>query len=189
MIEKKEARSICREIRNLLTDDDTARLSELICNRILGMELYRSSYVILAYYKYGKEVDLKTLFDKAFKDGKKIFLPRVIGNEMNFYPYTGINSIKEGYKGIMEPVSEEIYVPEESSKILMIMPGLAFDKRLGRAGYGGGFYDRYLNKYSDRISIKLAVAYDLQVLDDEMILDEYDRKPDLLVTEDDIYHN
>lgn len=60
------------------------------------------------------------------------------------------------------------------------MPGVAFDKKLNRAGYGGGFYDRYLEKHPD--IYKAAVCFDFQVVD-EIETENYDLKPDVLVME------
>ena len=64
---------------------------------------------------------------------------------------------------------------------MIILPGLAFDVTGGRVGYGGGFYDKYLSKSPPLI--KIAVAYEFQVLDTEIEVDEFDIKPDYIVTE------
>ena len=183
MITKSEARKISSQKRKLLSESEVESLSGLICEKLSELDEYKSSDDILAYFRYGNEVDLKLLFAKANEDGKRVFLPRVYGRSMDFYPYTGADSIKEGYKGIFEPVSDDKYIPDNDRKILMIMPGLAFDKALGRAGYGGGFYDRYLERFKDIRIAKVAVAYDLQIMDDELILNDQDIKPDKIITE------
>ena len=187
MIDKKEARRLCLKKRSLLTDDEVSYMSRVICEKIINLEIYKSAGDIMAYYRLGKEIDLSVLFEEAFKDEKNVFLPRVNGREMDFYPYTGEGSIRSGFKGIMEPVSEEAYIPQVDKEILMIMPGAAFDKKLGRAGYGGGFYDRYLERFRGHRIYRIAAAYDFQVLDDEIALDAYDIKPDMIITKDNIY--
>ena len=107
---------------------------------------------------------------------------------MDFFPYTGRDSVSKGYMGIMEPVSDETFTYGADKKILMIMPGVAFDRKGGRVGYGGGYYDRYLDRYRNEKIVRLAAAYELQVLDEEIELDEFDIKADIVVTEDNIYN-
>ena len=63
------------------------------------------------------------------------------------------------------------------------MPGLAFDKEHNRIGYGGGFYDRYLERYADTDFIKVALAYDFQIFD-KLKVEEHDQKIDAVITED-----
>ena len=186
MIDKSAARKISSYKRNLLSEVEIAEKAKLICDKITQLENYRSADNILAYYRYGKEVDLKYLYEKAADDGKRVFLPRVKGRDMDFYPYTGSESIREGYKGIKEPISEAAFIPDSDMSILMIMPGLAFDRKLGRAGYGGGFYDRYLDRFKDAYIAKAAVAYSIQILEDEIALNELDIRPEMIITENEI---
>ena len=64
---------------------------------------------------------------------------------------------------------------------MIIIPGLAFDRFGGRVGYGGGFYDKYLTQ--NKNLIKIAVAYDFQVIEDVLEISKFDVKPDYIVTE------
>ena len=82
--------------------------------------------------------------EKAWADGKEIAVPKVQGLDMIFYKLTDFAQLEPGYYGIPEPVSGEIVQWEDA---LMIMPGVAFDRQNHRVGYGGGFYDRYLEKH------------------------------------------
>jgi 5-formyltetrahydrofolate cyclo-ligase len=82
-------------------------------------------------------------------------------------------------KGISEPLPERRVVYEGA---LMILPGLAFDKSGARIGYGGGFYDRFLEKYPESASCKISLAYDFQVYD-QLEIEDFDERVDGIITE------
>jgi 5-formyltetrahydrofolate cyclo-ligase len=86
--------------------------------------------------------------------------------------------LKKGYFGIDEPVTTELADDKEA---LIIVPGVAFDERGFRVGYGKGYYDRFLNKHSDYT--KIALAYEMQILT-EIPNDEYDVAMNRIITEE-----
>ena len=191
MIDKKTIRKEMLAKRNTMDRESVSELSRRICENIRSLSEYQSSEIILSYYPKGNEMDTRPLFT----DAKRFYLPRVDKKEMEFFRYLGENSLATGAFGIKEPKSDEAVpyikeaVPKEAGcpgSILMIMPGLAFDIYGGRAGYGAGFYDRYLAEHKDDNIIKVAAAFSFQVIDDRLLCDEYDIKPDILVTENSI---
>jgi 5-formyltetrahydrofolate cyclo-ligase len=102
------------------------------------------------------------LIEAALEAGKRVAVPKVIGQEMEFIYLSSLKELSIGYQGIEEPAGTLVAAEK---KVLMIMPGLAFDKAGNRVGYGGGFYDRYLNKNQDKDFVKLALAFDFQIVD------------------------
>ena len=187
MIDKKTIRKEMLAKRNTMDRESVSELSRRICENIRSLSEYQSSEIILSYYPKGNEMDTRPLFT----DAKRFYLPRVDKKEMEFFRYLGEDSLATGAFGIKEPKSDEAvpYVPKEAGcpgSILMIMPGLSFDIYGGRAGYGAGFYDRYLAEHKDDNIIKVAAAFSFQVIDDRLLCDEYDIKPDILVTENSI---
>ena len=104
-------------------------------------------------------------------------MPKVYGRDMKFHRITTLSELKPGKYGILEPDNTDICEPEQG---LMIMPGLAFDKEHHRAGYGGGFYDRYLEQHP--AFYKAAVAFSFQIVD-HIETESYDLKPDCIITE------
>lgn len=145
--------------RSSLSDEEVRDMSAAICRNIIQLPEYKYADVILGYYSTRKEPILFELFDEAIKGGKRVYLPKVISKEdMEFFRYESPKDVAPGSFGIMEPVTEEKFsgvsslcchsVKEELS-VLMIMPGVAFDEEGNRLGYGGGYYDRYLEKLSD----------------------------------------
>lgn len=109
--------------------------------------------------------------------GQTVLVPKVYGRDMKFHRITALSELKPGKYGILEPDNTDICEPKQG---LMIMPGLAFDKEHHRAGYGGGFYDRYLEQHP--AFYKAAVAFSFQIVD-HIETERYDLKPDCIITE------
>jgi 5-formyltetrahydrofolate cyclo-ligase len=129
---------------------------------------------IAMYYPFKKEVDLLKLVE-VLKD-KDILFPKVIGNNMIFVKINTFSDFKKGKFGIMEPIGES-YGKEID---VYLIPGVAFDKRLYRLGYGGGYFDKYFS--NQRSGLKVGIAFDFQIIDKLPIFD-YDIKMDKIITE------
>ena len=112
---------------------------------------------------------------EAWKLGKSVWFPRVEGSEMNFYLVEQKEDLQPGAYGILEPTGE---YKADGYDGLLIMPGVAFDEECHRIGYGGGFYDKYLEKHPDLHTI--AVAFELQMYR-ELPFEEHDIKPEKLL--------
>ena len=100
---------------------------------------------------------------------------------MNFYLVESKDDLQPGAYGILEPTGNHIADGEDG---LLIMPGVAFDEECHRIGYGGGFYDRFLEKHPD--IIRLAVAFDFQILD-LVPTEPTDICPQIIVTQSKVY--
>ena len=107
-----------------------------------------------------------------------VAVPKVVEKDMVFYKLTDFSQLEPGYFGIPEPASGEIV---EWPEALMIMPGVAFDRENHRVGYGGGFYDRYLEKHPQLE--RVAVAFSFQMLP-EVPTEPTDICPQIVVTEE-----
>lgn len=194
---KRDIRKSILTLRDSISADDKARYDVEIREIVTGMAEYREAEVILAYVSYKSEVDTTLLIQQALSDGKAVFAPKVAGREMEFWKITSLEDLQEGYKGIREPI-QSISFSEwiKACKVMMWMPGAVFDRERHRIGYGGGFYDRYLNRLAGNIEnvaetrnlmgqvcfITVALAYSCQVLE-RIPYEEHDRKPDLIITE------
>ena len=138
---------------------------------------FQNSSRILAYADYNHEVMTGFIIEEAWKAGKEVAVPKVVGQDMVFYKLIDFSQLEKGYFGIPEPARGEIIQWEEA---LMIMPGVAFDRENHRVGYGGGFYDRFLEKHPQ--IKRLAVAFDFQILD-EVPVEPTDISPEIIATE------
>ena len=128
------------------------------------------------------EVDTSLIINYYRKNNKKTAIPKVLENNMEFYYFNCEKELVNGYFNIPEPVNiDESNKCIPSNNDVIIIPGLAFDRFGGRVGYGGGFYDKYLTQ--NKNLIKIAVAYDFQVIEDVLEISKFDVKPDYIVTE------
>lgn len=188
--EKKRLRKEILSIRNAIPPMIRQELSDKILQKVYDLEEYKSADVILVYADYQSEVITSPLIEKSLIDGKKVFCPKVSGNDMDFYQIKELSELGEGYKGIREPVSGERFSDEMNSLSgpLVIMPGVVFDRNCHRIGYGKGFYDRFLTRMSESgLSLHaIGLGFECQLVD-EVPSEIHDISLDMIVTENDVY--
>ena len=195
MLTKKEIRKAVLTERSALDEETVALASQVICQKIMGIDVYEEATDVCLYMPMQNEVDVLLLAEAAEEDGKRVWVPKVIekttgkGDEkkagvMVFNRFTGLGEedIITGAYDIRESRSEEILEPND--KTLIIMPGAVFTPWKDRIGYGGGFYDKFLDEHPQCKTI--AACYDLQVVD-ELPVEEHDRKPDYVVSETSVF--
>ena len=175
---KKELRKMIMEQRMELPDEVMYELSEQICNKVKSMKEYIEADDICMYMPANNEVDVTFLIEDAWSKGKTVWLPKTAGRRMDFFKFDSTTPLSEGSFKILEPESEIMLEPDE--KTLILMPGVAFSLDGGRIGYGGGYYDIYLEQHSE--SKKIAVCYEFQIVD-ELPIEEHDIKPDFIISE------
>lgn len=189
MADKKLIRNSIRKLRDSLPEDERSIKSAAITDNVISTSEYRDARDVLVYVSTGSEADTTELIRRCFNDKKNVYVPKVYGKDMRFICIGSLDELAPGYYGIMEPVSDEP-VWEKGSRdtyndILCIMPGLAFDRDFNRIGYGGGFYDKFLEKAQ---VYKMAVCYDCQIV--ECIdAQDTDIKPDMIVTDMEVIKN
>lgn len=176
---KKEIRKKILSLRDGIDVANREKGRILLTERIVGHQWFYLSDTILCFASYGSEIDTDLIIEEALRQKKKVCLPRIDGENMNFYIVSSMEEVENGYKGILEPKQECLrFQPKEAipEKTLMIMPGVAFDIYGNRLGYGKGFYDRFLSE-NDHLSIRtIGVGFRCQIVE-ELPTDENDRKP------------
>lgn len=163
--------------RKKVTEEEVKRWSHLIAEKVFLLPEFQNAKQILVYADYNHEVMTGEIIKAAWKAGKEVAVPKVTGKEMVFIHLTDFNQLAPGYFSIPEPETGEEISWEEG---LMIMPGVAFDKFCRRVGYGGGFYDRYLEKHP-RVK-RVAAAFEFQLLP-QVPTEPTDISPEIVVTE------
>lgn len=177
--QKKKLRREVLARRDALTKEERERGKFLITERLLGHQWYYLSDTILGFVSYGSEICTTEILENALRDGKKVYVPRVEGREMQFYRIGSLTELQKGYKGIPEPeenTERYVFEPEGAAKCLLLMPGSVFDPFGNRMGYGAGFYDRYL---ADKEALRLrsiAIGFRCQQAE-EVPMEETDLKP------------
>ena len=105
--------------------------------------------------------------------------PKCFGKNMEFFCFSDLTELRVGAFGILEPPKEKPAFPDENT--LMLVPGMAFDRNMNRIGYGGGYYDRYFEKYRDIAYFKLGLAHEFQIYD-SLEVEEHDYRIDGVVS-------
>ncbi len=178
MSTKKEIRRLVKERRALLRPEEETENSRKILESLLSLPEYKKARQVFCYVDYNHEVHTWPILERAMADGKRTAVPKVHGKDMVFYYIEKEEDLEPGYFGIREP--KEGLPPAGGDSVLFIMPGVAFDRAHHRIGYGGGFYDRYLEAHPDLCTA--AVAYECQIFD-QVPFEEFDIRPSLLITE------
>ncbi len=187
-MEKSEIRRELIKKRDEISDDIWNEHSKTIEKNIMKSRLYKECSKLLLYVDYHGEVGTFTLIEDALINGKAVYLPKVHEgfNEarMDFYRIASSYELVDGPLGIPEPIPnvEKCFSYEDfkDEKLLMIVPGVAFDLNGNRLGYGKGYYDNYLKDKPNIVTV--GVCFSMQ-LKDEIPADESDVKLDLIVTE------
>lgn len=174
---KKEIRQKNKWNRDKMTEEECCQRSIVICHKILSSKLYEEADCVYGYYPLGNEVSLIPVMVDCLEQGKKLALPRVDGDHMDFYQITSLDQVEEGCFHVMEPVTTE-KVHEE--RALVLTPGVAFDRNGNRIGYGKGYYDRYFTCHPSLT--RLGVSYYSQ-MEESIPAQETDVKLQYLITE------
>lgn len=167
MESKSEIRKKVLALRDRLGPMERKRSEILMTERILGHQWYYKAKELLIFLSYGSEIDTAPIWEEALRQGKKVYVPCVLGEYMEFFRISGKADLQPGYKGIPEPVDIDkrekfVFTVEKTDSALMLMPGVAFDPVRNRIGYGKGFYDRYL---ADKMGLHtIAIGYDCQMV-------------------------
>lgn len=177
MTEKQLIRKEIYKLKQSLSDEIAAYLSRKICGSLVQTEEFQKAYCIALYYSIRGEVQTVELIEEWYKK-KKIVLPAVFGENMNFYLYTGKEHLIPGTLNIPEPVSPEMIPAEDID--LFVVPGIAFDCECNRMGRGKGYYDRFLAG-TDKPTIGLCFGFQLK---ERIPTEEHDRKMIMVITED-----
>lgn len=187
-MDKKEIRADLLSKRDTMSQETWVEYSRKIERNLLRSHLFKECDKLFLYADFHGEVGTITLIEEALMRGKKIYLPKVHENfdenKMDFYNITSTFELVSGYKGIMEPISSQDrrfnYEEAKNEKLLMLVPGIAFDINGNRLGYGKGYYDNYLKDKPSMTTIGL--CFSMQIMDDIPVIDT-DIKLDYIISE------
>lgn len=187
-MDKKDIRKSILYERNNLSDIEAIEKSKIIINKLISLEEFKNSKVVFVYMDFKNEVKTGEIINTLFRENKRVVVPwtdtvntEIIPTEIMDLERDLVNSSF----GYLEPKREEERQVNIEEIDLIIVPGVAFDKKLNRIGFGKGYYDRIL-KVKRKDAHAIAIAYEFQVLD-EIPQEEHDIKMDLIITEENIY--
>lgn len=190
MENKSDLRKRILNIRNSMDNKDSYEKSSVIMEKLTAMYIYKKAQVVFVYMDFNNEVETMTLIKRMLLEKKKVVIPYtdtvntvIIPSELKDMDQDLVKS-KFGY---YEPAPERIVPVKPEELDLVVVPGVVFDKKLNRIGFGKGYYDRILCRLK-KDAKAVAVAYDFQVLE-EVPSEEHDIKMDMIITEKNIYKN
>ena len=170
---KQELRTIAKENRICIKNKELKE--KVITEKVLNNVKVKNSKNILIYVSMKYEVSTINLIKELFNLNKNIYVPKVIDNYLKFYQINSLEELEISKYGILEPTSNREFKYNKDS--ICIVPGLMFDKNNNRLGYGGGYYDRFLNKYD---IYKIGICFK-EFLIDKLEIEEHDIKMDLVI--------
>lgn len=178
---KQRLRSEYKNIRKALSVSQKARLDEEIFRRAVNLWAYREEQLVLSYVSRDIEVDTVAIINKAFEDGKTVAVPRCKqgAGAMDFYIISSFDDLEKGVFGILEPNPEKCERLSDFSRGVCFVPALCFDMNGSRLGYGKGYYDRFLAKFSGK-SVGLCYS---SCICPELPCGKFDKSVDILISD------
>lgn len=153
-------KQVLQEMRALPREQKQA-MDQALTDQFLKHPFYQEAKVIATYLSFPHEFQTQELIEQALKDGKKVLIPKTYPKgRMDFVVYDPQQLVKTSF-GLLEPQGN-LEVVDASQIDLIHVPGLAFTTEGYRIGYGGGYYDRYLEYFSGHT---LSTIYPCQVQD------------------------
>ncbi len=176
---KRSIRSDLLARRKHLAAETCLSLSLQIQRFLLQTLEFQSATVIALYSPVFNEVFTEEILRESLAGGKQVLYPRVRGCELEFVRIATIHELMPGSFGVLEPTGSEILLPGQID--MVVVPGVGFDRRGGRLGYGKGFYDRALKAF-DRPGCLVGLCFELQLLE-TLPVESHDVRMDMLITE------
>ncbi len=174
MLDKPALRDRFCDVRECLSADEVRAASSALCRRLARMAVLREAGAVMAYLAFRNEPDLGLLFDLL--PDIQWSVPRTEEKRLIPHVYEPGNLIRHRY-GMLEPSADAPTV-EPARLDVVLVPGVSFDRRGGRLGFGGGFYDRFLTTTSAE---RIGLTYDA-CLSEELPCAEHDQRMDWVVT-------
>ena len=183
-MEKKDIRKQIFAQRAKVSEAFVQQQSTLIAENIFALPQFLGASCIYVYMDYNKEASTRAIIEEAWRLGKKVAAPKVFGEHMRYFYIYSYEDVAPGYFNIPEPDEKRNLEEAADEDALLLVPGVAFDKDRHRCGYGKGFYDRYLSRHIQHVTV--AMALDFQVVE-QVPADAHDICPQILVTPTAIY--
>ena len=147
--------------------------------------LKKNNYIfqnIGGYFPSNYEIDDLKILKFLEKKNFNILLPVIKkNNQMDFFKWSANDPLKINKFGIPEPVGRKIFIPD-----ILLIPLVSYDRKLNRLGYGGGFYDRYIEKIEKHKKIiKIGLAFSYQKTK-KIPINKFDKKLDFIINEKEI---
>ena len=182
--DKDALRARFRAVREGLGACERARVDAAICEHVVALDAFAQAETVLSYLSFGAEVDTRGIIGRAWQLGKRVCLPRCVSGtrEMSWHVVESLDGLLRSPFGVEEPEDDDatrIDVAAAGPAIALV-PGLTFDARGFRLGYGGGYYDAFLARFR---GCSVGLCRTAQLSERLAALDGHDLPVQLVVTE------
>ena len=190
-MELQEVKKTIREQAhaNRRAQENKDELSEAICNKFAALPEFASAKCILAYIDVRTEVRTRHYLPALLASGKRIAVPYCVDDVLELFELAGMDELSVGMYKILEPKPELRDIPAKRVEVkdldLIMVPGVAFDRRGARMGHGFGYYDKLLEHARPDAPL-VALAFECQLFA-EIPTQAHDIFMDKIVTEEAIY--
>ena len=174
-MDKTALRQQIRLQKRQMTEAEIIQKSRQLFRLFTATDAYKNAKSIYGYMSYNQEVRTLPILEQALRDGKRVAIPKCYGTEMRFIWMEDLSKTTPN-RGIPEPIADGPVADDASA--LVLMPGMAFDPKGHRIGYGGGYYDKFLANEPNHPTV--ALCYDFQVLA-QLETDAFDIPVDLVI--------
>ena len=174
---KSSLRNILLEKRDNTSFDLLEIASGKIQKRLKRIYAFKNAQKIGVYYPIGSEILTQDIIQELLSDTKEVFLPKVIGDKIEFRKITDFSSLENGSFDIMEPKDG---CQADNELDVIIVPTVAITPEGVRLGYGHGFYDRFL---AENKTATISLTFEKQIVKN-IPRTEHDKIIDWIVTED-----
>lgn len=188
MAAKPDFRKRMLDARAALPPSVRAEEDRLIAQALLSLPQFADAECVLSYVSFGSEVDTRRFIERTHAAGKLVALPKCAegSRDMRWFEFDGWASLEKSAFGMEEPrcdACRELDAAEYAGKrTLAIVPGLAFDEKGYRIGYGGGYYDRFLEGFPGTSVGLCRSDFLFESLRGQKIIDRHDLPVDIVVT-------
>ncbi|WP_353855237.1 5-formyltetrahydrofolate cyclo-ligase [Bacillus sp. Bos-x628] len=178
---KKELRLQTLAMLDQLSSEEFERKTASLYKHLFQLTAWNQAKTIGLTMSRGREVPTGPLIETAWQEGKTVCVPTCFpaNKQMTFYEYTPQTKMNSSYFGLMEPDPSVSTAVDKTAIDLMIVPGVCFDQKGYRIGYGGGYYDRYLLDYQ---GVTLAICLSVQQIE-HVPIEDHDIPVSLIVSE------
>lgn len=166
--------------RDAMSASERDRATARIVDHVLSLPEVDRASTVMAFWSFGSEPGTAPLVEALDSRGVLLALPRIVGGDMEAYPYAPGDAVTATSFGASEPSTGEALDP--SAIDVVVTPAVAFDRSGRRVGYGGGFYDRFFLRTRPDTS-RIGIGFDLQLVEEALPGGHFDLGLDAIVTE------
>lgn len=178
-LNKEELRSFFLSLRKEIPPALKRLKSDLIARQLFSSDFFSKSKRVFCYLSLPEEVQTDIIIERALKEGKKVFAPALKNNEILPARLKDLKMVEIGPLGIRQP--EQSAVDAKTQLDLIIVPGLAFDRKLFRLGFGKGYFDRFLTRYKGKVPL-IGLGFSEQLVE-RLLVDPWDVPLDEVLTD------